>query len=72
LGVGRLGHNRWVSEEMVSRESRNRASARVEDLQWLVRVPGRPEAIRAFTGAERGDADGYAAKFDGATVEPLH
>jgi hypothetical protein len=70
--VGRLGHNGCVSEEMVSRDTPKRRSVRVTDLQWLVRVPGRPEAMRAFTGDERGDADAYAAKFDGATVEPLH
>jgi hypothetical protein len=56
---------------MVSRDSPKRDKVRLEDLEWLVRVPDRPEAIRAFTGAERGEADAYAAAV-GGSVEPLN
>ena len=64
-------HNGLVSEEMVSRDSPKRDKVRLEDLEWLVRAPDRPEAIRAFTAAERGDADAYAAAV-GGSVEPLN
>jgi hypothetical protein len=61
-----------VTEEMVSRESPKRSRVRLEDLELLVRVPGRPEAIRAFTRAEAAQAEEYAGTFRDATVEPLH
>jgi hypothetical protein len=61
-----------VTEEMVSRDTPKRAAARVADLELLVRVPSRPETIRAFTRAETALAEQYAARFDGAAViEPL-
>ena len=37
---------------------------------FLVRVPGRPEAIRAFTAAETLEAEGYAAAA-GGSIENL-
>lgn len=36
----------------------------------LVRVPGRPQAIRAFTDAERALAEQYAAQ-EGGVIVPL-
>jgi hypothetical protein len=56
---------------MVNRDSPKRPKAQLEDLQLLVRVPGRPEAIRAFTRAEQAAAESYAAMVDGI-IEPLH
>lgn len=47
-----------------------RPSARIEDLVLLVRVPGRPDAVRAFTAAEQEEAESYAAT-TGGIVEPL-
>jgi hypothetical protein len=42
----------------------------VADFTMLVRVPGRPDAIRAFTDAEDTEAHQYAAE-TGGTVVPL-
>jgi hypothetical protein len=57
---------------MTSRDTPKRRSVRLADLALLVRVPGRPETVRAFTRAEAAEADKYAARFEGAaTVEPL-
>ena len=42
-----------------------RRPAVIKDLTLLVRVPGRPEYIRAFTAAERAEASDYAAATDG-------
>ena len=53
---------------MVSRDTPRRTSVRLEDLTLLVRVPGRPEAIRAFTSDERADAEAYAAAVAGDLV----
>ena len=53
-----------------SRQSPKRPPARLEDLVLLVRVPGRPDAVRAFTTAEQSEADAYAAA-EGGIVEPL-
>jgi hypothetical protein len=61
-----------VTEDLgSSRQSPKRQPARVEDLELLVRVPGRPDAIRAFTRGEQAEADAYAAAL-GGSVEPLH
>jgi hypothetical protein len=35
----------------------------------LVRVPGRPEDVRAFTDAERDEAAAYAAETGGITKD---
>lgn len=53
-----------------SRQAPKRPPARIGDLSLLVRVPGRPDAVRAFTAAEQGDAETYAA-VAGGIVEPL-
>jgi hypothetical protein len=37
----------------------------VADLALLVRVPGRPDLIRAFTADEQAEADAYAATTGG-------
>lgn len=42
----------------------------VSELELLVRPPGNPMGIRAYTAAERADAELYAASV-GATVETL-
>lgn len=42
----------------------------VTDFTMLVRVPGQPDAIRAFTDAENAEAHQYAAE-TGGTVVPL-
>jgi hypothetical protein len=63
--------NRTVTEEMVNRESPKRPKAQLEDLELLVRVPGRPDAIRAYTRKEQAEAESYAATVDGR-IEPLH
>lgn len=42
----------------------------VADITMLVRVPGRPQEIRAFTDAEESEARQYAAN-TGGTVVPL-
>jgi hypothetical protein len=65
-----VGDNGSVTEEMVSRDSPRRRSAPLEELELLVRVSGRPEAIRAYTAAERAEADAYAASV-GGSVEAL-
>lgn len=56
--------------ELVSRQPPKRAGAKLADLTLIVRPPGRPDAIRTFTDAEREQAETYAAAA-GATVEPL-
>jgi hypothetical protein len=43
---------------------------KIADFTMLVRVPGQPAAVRAFTDAERTEADTYAAA-TGGTVVPL-
>lgn len=43
---------------------------RVSDFTLLVRVPGSPQKIRAFTDSERSEAEEYAAHH-GGTVVPL-
>ena len=53
-----------------SRQSPKRPPATIDDLVLLVLVPGRPDAIRACTAAERGEADAYASAA-GGSVEPL-
>lgn len=53
-----------------SHQPPKRPHAAIEDLTLLVRVPGRPDLIQAFTAAEERDAVAYAAAC-GGTVEPL-
>jgi len=61
-----------VTEDLgSSRQTPKRPAARLEDLELLVRVPGRPEAIRAFTRREQAQAGAYAAAV-GGSVESLH
>ena len=47
-----------------------RRTDKVSDFTLLVRVPGQPAAVRAFTGAEAAEASEYAAA-TGGTVENL-
>jgi len=43
----------------------------VADFTMLVRVPGQPSAVRAFTDADTDEAHRYAAD-TGGTIVPLH
>jgi hypothetical protein len=47
-----------------------RPPAAIEDLDLLVKVTGRPDAIRAYTAAEQSEAEAYAAAV-GGVIEPL-
>lgn len=53
-----------------TRDIPKRRGVKVADLVWLVRVPGRPKAIRVYTADEEAEADQYAALVAGAK-EPL-
>jgi hypothetical protein len=58
-------------DEQASRQKPKRSDAiSVAGITLLVRPPGRPQLIRAFTDAERADAELYAEQA-GATVETL-
>lgn len=50
--------------------SPDRPAATLEDLTALVRIPGQPSKVRAFTTAEieRGDADQYASEHGGSVI----
>lgn len=61
---------RPATEHGVQRQSPTRPPADITDLTLLVKVPGRPHLIRAFTDAEADEAHTYAADTDG-TIEPL-
>jgi hypothetical protein len=52
-----------------SRHAPSRPRAAIKDLTLLIRVPGRPEDVRAFTDAERGEAAAYAAATGGITED---
>ena len=56
--------------EPVSRQRPTRTDVTLKDLTLIVRPPGRPAAIRAFTDADRAEAETYAAE-TGAVVEQL-
>lgn len=53
-----------------SRQGPKRPEAAISELTLLVRVPGRPDLIRAFTSAEHDEAVDYAAR-SGGTIENL-
>lgn len=56
----------------VRQTPRRRSSAvEVADFTMMVRVPGRPTAIRVFTEDERAEANEYAVETGGTVVE-LH
>lgn len=55
---------------IASSERPRRAKAPVGDLTLIVRVPGHPAAVQAFTDNERTAAQLYADDV-GGTVEPL-
>ena len=55
---------------IASSERPKRAKAAVGDLMLIVRVPGHPAAVQAFTNNERTAAQRYADDV-GGTVEPL-
>ena len=52
------------------RHAPKRPPAAIEDLDLLVKVTGRPDAIRAYTAAEQSEAEAYAAAV-GGVIEPL-
>ena len=70
--VGCRGTMGVVTEPMApsSRSAPKRPPAAVEDLELLVKVAGRPDAIWAYTAAERAEAEVYAAAV-GGVIEPL-
>lgn len=53
-----------------SRQARKLPPVKIEDLTVLILVPGRPQAVRAFTDTERDLAEQYAAD-EGGVVVPL-
>ncbi len=55
---------------IASSERPKRAKVSAKDLTLIVRVPGHPAAVQAFTGNERTAAQRYADEV-GGTVEPL-
>ena len=55
---------------IASSERPKRAKASVKDLTLIVRVPGHPAAVQAFTDNERTAAQRYADEV-GGTVESL-
>jgi hypothetical protein len=51
------------------RQSRRRAdTSGISDFKTLVTVPGKPDAVRAFTETESGEAARYAEDTGGNTV----
>jgi hypothetical protein len=65
------GHNKSVTDPSPpsSRQAPKRPPAATKDLMLLVRVPGRPEDVQAFTAAERRAAEVYAAATGGIVDE---
>lgn len=53
-----------------SRNAPKRPPVAIQDLVLLVKVSGRPDAIRAYTAAEQADAEAYRAAV-GGVIEPL-
>ena len=53
-----------------SRQAPKRPPAAIADLTLLVRVPGRPDLIQAFTAAGQVEADAYPA-VTGGVIEHL-
>ncbi|WP_079548287.1 hypothetical protein [Mycobacteroides abscessus] len=51
-----------------SREIPPRRGVKIADLTLMVRVPGRPAAIRVFTDGEKSEAARYAEKEGGQCV----
>jgi hypothetical protein len=62
-----IQHNGQMTEpaQPSSHQTPKRPSAAVASLTLLVRVPGRADLIRAYTAAEKGAADAYAAATGG-------
>lgn len=57
------------SELHVRQSPRKRTGeAQVADFTLLVRVPGQPAAVRAYTHAEQGEAARYASDVGGVVV----
>jgi hypothetical protein len=65
--VTRIDHNEIVTDPSLpsSRQAPKRPTAAIADLTLLVRVPGRPDLIQAFTAAEQAESDSYAATTGG-------
>jgi len=53
-----------------TRNAPKRPPAAIEDRELLVKVTGRPDAVRAYTAAERAEAEAYAAAV-GGVIESL-
>lgn len=52
------------------RRALKRTRVNLSDLSLIVRPPGRPQQIRAFTDAEQNEARAYASE-TGADIDPL-
>ena len=66
FSVGETTHNEGVTEPIQpSRQAPKRPPATIQELTLLVRVPDKPAEVRAFTAAERAEADRYAAATGG-------
>lgn len=57
-----------VASHHVVQKPRKRTDAKVSDFTMMVKVPGHPEAIRAFTAAEDAEARRYATDTGGTVV----
>lgn len=60
-----------MSDPITRQQKPIRPQVPLRELELLVRPPGNPYAIQAFTAAERIDAELFAAEV-GAEVEVLH
>mgnify|MGYP001278435461 CR=1 FL=1 len=49
--------------------ARRDAGETVADFTTLVRIPGTPATFRAYTHAERAEAEAFAASVDGTVIE---
>ncbi|MDF0532278.1 hypothetical protein P0W64_21215 [Tsukamurella sp. 8F] len=59
-----------MADDERAERRRPRTSAKLGDLTLIVRVPGKPAAVRTFTAAEAAEARRYAEQH-GSTVEQL-
>lgn len=60
----------WSVSEPLSSRQKPRDHAELSDLTLIVRPPGDPDGVRAFTEQERADAEMYASQ-TGTQVESL-
>ncbi|MGJ0121680.1 hypothetical protein ACQ7HM_20965 [Williamsia sp. MIQD14] len=59
-----------TSGSITNSQRPKRARAAIAELTLIVRPPGNPSAVQAFTAAEASEAQRYADAMD-AAVEPL-